>query len=74
MIIKLVSGSCIDNMQYYDAVICSNSIEYKLTDVYYDLKNHLWSVKFPGKPLFETILFGDMVNYLAEYIRELFYR
>ena len=74
MIIKLVSCSCVDNMQYYDAVICSNSIEFKLTNVYYDVRNHLWSIKFPNRPLFESILFSDMVNYLTEYIRDLFYR
>lgn len=73
MIIKLVSFSCVDNMQYYDAVICSNSIEFKLTDVYYDIKNHLWSVKFPNRPLFETILFCDLISYLSGYVRDLFY-
>lgn len=74
MIIKLVSCSCVDNMQYYDAIICSNSIECKLTDVYYDVLNHIWSIKLPNKPLFETILFSDMINYLTEYVRDLFYR
>lgn len=74
MIIKLVSCSCVDNMQYYDAVICSNSIELKLTNVYYDVLNHLWSIKFPNRPLFETILFSDLINYLTEYVRVLFYR
>lgn len=74
MIIKLVSCSCVDNMQYYDAVICSNCIEIKLTNVYYDVLNHVWSIKFPNKPLFETILFSDMISYLTEYVRDLFYR
>lgn len=74
MIIKLVSCSCVGNMQYYDAVICSNCVEFKLTNVYYDVLNHVWSIKIPNKPLFETILFSDMINYLTEYVRDLFYR
>lgn len=74
MIIKLVSCSCVDNMQYYDAVICYPSIEFALTSVYYDLANHVWSVKFPNKPLFETILFSELISYLTEFVRDMFYR
>lgn len=74
MKIVLVSCSCVDNLQYYDAVISSNGIEFKLTDVYYDVLNHLWSIKLPGKLLFETFLFCDMIYYLTEYVRDLFYR
>lgn len=73
MIIKLVSRSCIDNMQYYDAIVCSNNNEFFLTNVYYNVRDHVWSVKFPNKPLCETILFSDMINYLTDYIRDLFY-
>ena len=74
MIIKLVSCSCVDNMQYYDAVICYPSIEFALTSVYYDVLNHVWSVKFPNQPLFETILFSELIGYLTEFVRDMFYR
>lgn len=74
MIIKLVSRSCIDNMQYYDAIVCSNNNEFFLTDVYYNVRVRVWSVKFPNRPLFKTILFSDVINYLAEYLRDVFYR
>lgn len=74
MIIKLVSRSCIDNMQYYDAIVCSNNNEIFLTDVYYNVRDHVWSVKFPNRLLFKTIFFSDVINYLTEYVRDLFYR
>lgn len=74
MLIKLVSYSCVDNMQYYDAVVSFPSVEFAITSVYYDVLNHVWSVKLPGKPLFETILFSNLMQYLTDVIRDLFYR
>ena len=74
MIIKLVSRSCVDNMQYYDAIVYSNDKEFFLTDVYYNVHAHVWFVKFPNRPLFKTILFSDVIKYLTEYLRDVFYR
>ena len=74
MIIQLVSCSCVDNMQYYDAVVCFSSIEFTLTSVYYDVLNHVWSVKLPDNPLFETRSYNELISYLIDIIRELFYR
>lgn len=74
MFIKLVSCSCVDNMQYYDAVVCFNSVEFSVTSVYYNMALHKWSVKVANKPLFETYLFSDMMAYLSDVVRDLFYR
>lgn len=74
MLIKLVSYSCVDNMQYYDAVVCFPSIEFTLTCVYYDVSNHLWFVKFPNRPLFETYSYCELISFLTGIIRDLFYR
>lgn len=74
MLIKLVSYSCVDNMQYYDAVVCFPSVEFTITSVYYDVLNHLWSVKLPNNPLFETHSYNELISYLICVIRELFYR
>lgn len=74
MLIKLVSFSCVDNMQYYGAIVSSSSVEFTLTDVYYDVLNHLWSVKLAGRPLFETHSYNELISYLICVIRELFYR
>lgn len=74
MLIKLVSFSCVDNMQYYDAVVCFPSVEFTLTCVYYDVLNHLWSIKLPNKSLFETRSYNELISYLIDIIRELFYR
>ncbi len=74
MLIKLVSCSCVDNMQYYDAVVCLPSIEFTITSVYYNVISHVWSIKVADKPLFETYLYTDLMSFLVDYIRELFYR
>lgn len=74
MLIKLVSCSCVDNMQYYDAVICFPGIDFTLTSVYYDVCSHVWSVKFPNKPLFETVLFSTLIGYLTDFVRDVFFR
>ena len=74
MTIKLVSCSCVDNMQYYDAVVCLHNIEFTITCVYYDVVYHRWSVKVPSKPLFETYQFADLMSFISSYIYELFYR
>ena len=73
MLIKLVSCTCVDNMQYYDAVVCFPSIEFAITSVYYDVFNHLWSVKLPDKPLLLTHSYNELFSYLVCVIRELFY-
>lgn len=74
MVIKLVSCSCVDNMQYYDAIISYPSVEFSLTSVYYNVRTHVWSVKFPDKPLFETVVFSELISYLTEFVRDMFYR
>lgn len=74
MLIKLVSYSCVDNMQYYDAVVCFPSVEFTITSVYYDVLNHVWSVKLPNSHLFETHSYNELISYLIRVIRDLFYR
>lgn len=74
MLLKLVSYSCVDNMQYYDAVVYFPSIEFTLTSVYYDVLNHVWSVKLSNRPLFETSSYCELITYLTSVIRDLFYR
>lgn len=74
MLIKLVSCSCVDNMQYYDAVVCFPSVEFTLTSVYYDVLNHVWSVKLSNRPLFETHSYNELISHLICVIRDLFYR
>lgn len=74
MLIKLVSCSCVDNIQYYDAVVCFPSIEFTITSVYYNVSSHVWSVKVAGEPLFETFLYVDLMSFLSNYLREFFFR
>lgn len=73
MLLKLVSYSCVDNMQYYDAVVCFPSIEFTLTSVYYDVLNRVWSVKLSNRPLFATSSYCELITYLTSVIRDLFY-
>lgn len=73
MLIKLVSCACVDNMQYYDAVVCFPSVEFTITSVYYDVLNHVWSVKLSNRPLFETHSYNELISYLICVIRDLFY-
>lgn len=74
MLIKLVSCSCVDNMQYYDAVVCFPSVEFTITSVYYDVLNHVWSVKLSNRPLFVTCSYCELMSFLTCIIHELFYR
>lgn len=73
MKIELVSCAHVNGWQYYDVHLFIDGAEFTLVPVLYSTVEHSWYVKLPGRPLFVSALFSDLMDFLCEIIRDLFY-
>lgn len=72
MKIELVSCTHVNGWKYYDVHLFIDGTEFTLVPVQYSTIDFCWYVKLPDRPLFVTVLFSDLINYLCNIIRELF--